>query len=210
MIFKKKKNIFNLLIKNINYNTKKIKYKNDNNQNQNTINTNISRNINNHYLKTKLIKINCDEDNFSYKDPHEDEDEDGVRLLPDINPPDCKFPNCEPILDMFGNNLIDKLTNKKTKRYKKDILYYNYTTKQTGEEDVDILIQNITEDIKEIENDMMSYMSNLEEFLNDDDKNKECYKKMFFEKKNLFELMNAKIIKSEFDLNKNFYLIGKL
>lgn len=154
-IYNKNYDIRKLLLKKINYTSKIITYANPysrlDKKTRSIIsnNTNISRNINSTYIKDKSKKLNCDDDTFNYDDDEiNNEDDNGYIILPDIDPPNCKTPNCSYLLNSLGEPFKDK---DKTK-YKRDILYYNYTLKTNGdEEDVDTLIKLILEEINEIQ-----------------------------------------------------------
>jgi hypothetical protein len=182
-IYRKKYDIQKILFKKINYTSKIITYTNpysrlDKKTNANiSNNTNISRNINSTYIKDKSKKLNCDDDTFNYDDDEiNNEDDNGYIILPDIDPPNCKSPNCSYLLDIYGEPFKDY---NKTK-YKRDILYYNYTLKTNGdEEDVDTLIKLILEEINDIQDKIENQIKINKEVLDYDDDAKECYEKLF-------------------------------
>lgn len=165
-LFKKKYDIKNLIIKKINYNSKKIYFKIPLDQNAAE---NVSRNLNlTAFIKTGP-RLNCDEnddlekmDKKLFEEDSSNKDDKGYRILPDVNPPDCKPPNCQKLLDISGEPFID---NNPTK-YENDILYYDYTIKSYGdEEDIDILISDITEEINEIQKNIEKRHGNINEKL---------------------------------------------
>jgi hypothetical protein len=181
-IYNKNYDIRKILLKRINYTSKIITYANPYShldKKTNSIisnNTNISRNINSTYIKDKNNKLNCDDDTFHYDDNEiNNEDDEGYIILPDIDPPSCKTPNCSRLLNSLGKPFKDK---DKTK-YKKDILYYNYTLKTNGdEEDVDTLIKLIQEEINEIQVLIEKQIEIKKEVLYYDDNAKDCYEKL--------------------------------
>jgi hypothetical protein len=182
-IYNKKYDIRKILLKKINYTSKIITYTNPLSP-LDKYNTNISRNINSTYIKdkNKNKKINCDDYSFynDYTFHYDDneinnEDDEGYIILPDIDPPTCKTPNCSQLLNSLGEPFKDP---NKTK-YKKDILYYNYTLKTNGdEEDVDTLIKLIQEEINEIQELIEKQIKFKEEVLDNDDDAKECYENL--------------------------------
>lgn len=181
-IYKKKYDIQKVLLKRINYTSKIITYANPYSRldkKTNSIisnNTNISRNINSTYIKDKSKKLNCNDDTFHYDDNEiNNEDDDGYIILPDIDPPNCKSPNCSYLLNSLGEPFKDK---DKTK-YKRNILYYNYTLKTNGdEEDVDTLIKLVLEEINDIQNLIEKQIEIKEEVLYYDDNAKICFEKL--------------------------------
>jgi hypothetical protein len=182
-IYRKKYDIQKILFKKINYTSKIITYTNPYSRldkKTNAIisdNTNISRNINSTYIKDKNKKLNCNDDTFNYDDDEiNNEDDNGYIILPDIDPPNCKSPNCSYLLDIYGEPFKDK---DKTK-YKRNILYYNYTLKTNGdEEDVDTLIKLILEEINDIQDKIENQIKINKEVFDYDDKARDCYEKLF-------------------------------
>jgi hypothetical protein len=182
-IYRKKYDIRQILFRKINYTSKIITYANpysrlDKKTNANISNNeNISRNINSTYIKDKNKKKKCNDDTFYYDDNEiNNEDAEGYIILPDIDPPNCKSPNCSYLLDMYGEPFKD---NNKT-QYKRDILYHNYTLKTNGdEEDVDTLIKLILEEINDIQDKIENQIKITKESFDYDNKAEECYDKLF-------------------------------
>ena len=183
-IYKKNYDIRKILLKKINYSSKIITYANPYlrlDKKTNSIisnNTNISRNINSTYIKDKKNKKNCNDDDTFYYDDNEinNEDDEGYIILPDIDPPNCKSPNCSRLLDIFGQPFKD---DEKT-RYKRDILYYNYTLKTNGdEEDVDTLIKLILEEIDDIQTLIENQIMIKKEVFYYNEEAEKCYEKLF-------------------------------
>lgn len=205
-IYKKNYDIRKILLKKINYTSKIITYTNPysrlDKKTNTTIsnNSNISRNINSTYIKDKNKKKICNDDTFYYDDNEiNNEDEEGYIILPDIDPPNCKNPNCSYLLNMFGQKFKDP---DKTK-YKKNILYYNYTLKTNGdEEDVDSLIKLIIEEINDIQNQIEKQLEIKKDVLYYDDNAKDCYEKMLEDVNN----NDTKIIKNFQDKIKEYSL----
>ena len=167
-----KKNIMDILFKDINYNNKKIQYtkpyvyKIKKFKKNKIKETEISRNVNN--FKNQNNKKNCTDDSDTkdiiVKEDITNENQDSYMILP----------NGEKRKDMYGNPVLAQEGN--ISNYDKDILLYKYYDTNQDEPDIDELIKNILKEIQDINADIIDFQKESLYFLNDANTAKE-YKK---------------------------------
>jgi len=165
-ILNRKKNIMNIIFKDINYNSKKIKYDKPYVYKIKThkIKTeNFIRNVNNLEKKKICDSFNDDKD-ISVKDVIADTNSNSNYMI---------LPNNKIHKDMYGVPVqnVDGVIG----RYNKDIFLYKYDDKSEEEPDIDELLKIISKEIDDMKEDM-SYLTKMyDSFLNNPN-TKEEYK----------------------------------